>query len=329
MIRRNHLAKSKVPVSALGLGCASLAGIFQPVPMQVARETIELAFASGIRYFDTAPFYGYGRSERMVGDVLRGSAGFTLSSKAGRLLKPGAMADPGAWVDALPFSPIFDYSYDGIMRSVEDSLQRLGLSRIDIIYMHDIGNLTHGPDDGPRMFRAAMSEGYRALESLRCNKQIGAIGLGVNESNVLLEALDFGDWDVFLLAGRYTLLEQKPLFDLFPACEKRSIDIIIGGPFNSGVLAGGATFDYATIPDPVQKRVKSLAALCADHKVELPAAALQFCSAHPLVKSTIPGPRAPDELRQVLKWWTSSIPRQFWDDLKSSGLVENTAPVPN
>ncbi|MFO1033259.1 MAG: aldo/keto reductase [Hyphomicrobiales bacterium] len=287
MIGTRHLSKSGVAVSDLGLGCASLAGIFSPVTEADARATIDGAFRAGLRYFDTAPSYGYGLSERRVGDSLRGLSGFTLSSKAGRLLAPGAMSDPGGWPAGLPFTPRFDYTYDGIMRSFEDSLQRLGLSRIDIIYLHDIGAYTHGTENGPQTFKTAMSEGYRALETLRRSKRIGAIGIGVNETAVLLDALDHGDWDVFLLAGRYTLLEQAPLRDLFPACAKRGIDMVIGGPFNSGILAGGTTFDYGDIPLAVRTKVKAIASICLHHNVELPAAALQFCRAHPQVKSTI------------------------------------------
>lgn len=323
-----NLTRSGLRVTKLGLGCASLAGIFRPVPEAEARNTIAEALVAGIGYVDTAPFYGHGLSERLVGDGLRGKVGITLSSKVGRLLRPGAMVDPGAWVSALPFTPFFDYSYDGVMRSFEDSLQRLGLDRIDIIYVHDIGDLTHGAEAGLAHFETLMGGGYRALEELRKSGAITAFGLGVNEAVVCREALMRGDWDVFLLAGRYTLLEQDPLDDLLPECQAAGTDIVIGGPFNSGVLVGGETFDYGAVPPAVTRRVQDMARVCAAHSVPLPAAALQFPLAHPAVKSVIPGPRSPAELAEILAWWHHNIPPALWSDLKAEGLIRPTAPVP-
>ncbi len=326
MIATTRLGKSRLGATQLGLGCASLAGIFTPVPQAQARATIDAALAAGIRYFDTAPFYGHGLSERLTGDQLRGHD-YVLSTKVGRLLRPGA-ADPGAWVQALPFTPVFDYSYDGVMRSFEHSLQRLGLDRIDILYMHDVGGLTHGADLGPRLFVEAMEGGYKALHELRRGGRIRAIGLGVNETQVCLDALDHGDWDVFLLAGRYTLLDQSPLDRLFPACQRAGTDIVVGGPFNSGVLVGGKTFDYAAVPEAIAKRVGAISDVCDAHGVELPAAALRFCVAHPVVKSVIPGPRSPAELAQILNWWNAEIPPGLWADLKHRGLLRADAPIP-
>ena len=327
-LARNQIGQTGLMVSELGLGCASLAGIFTPVPEADARATIARARAAGISYFDTAPFYGHGLSERLVGDGLRGAGDVVLSSKAGRLLRPGIQADPGAWVTALPFTPQYDYSYDGIMRSHEDSLQRLGLDRIDILYLHDIGNLTHGEAAGPALFETAMTGGYRALESLRDQGAISAFGLGVNEAAVCEAALLRGDWDVFLLAGRYTLLEQQTLDGLMADCLARETDIVLGGPFNSGVLAGGGTFDYDRVPPRIAKRVKALGATCAAHDVPLPAAALRFPLGHPAVKSVIPGPRTPAELNQIMDWWRRPIPPALWDDLKTRGLIDANAPVP-
>ena len=258
MIKTDEIGTTGLRVTTLGLGCASLAGIFEPVPETDARAAIDAALEAGITYFDTAPFYGHGLSERLVGDQLRGNSTITLSSKVGRLLEPGITRDPEAWVAALPFTPVFDYSYDGILRSYEDSLQRLGLDRIDILYIHDIGNLTHGPDAGAELFETAMTGGYRALERLRSSGAISAFGLGVNEAEVCRNAMNRGDWDVFLLAGRYTLLEQEPLADLFPACENTGTDIVIGGPFNSGVLVGGKTFDYGEIPGEIVTKVNAI-----------------------------------------------------------------------
>ena len=322
----NKIADTGLMVTSLGLGSATLAGIFSSVPAQQARATVDAGYDLGIRYFDTAPQYGFGRAERVVGDQVRGKE-YVLSSKAGRLLVPGA-SDPQQWVDPLPFTVQYDYSYDGILRSFEASLHRLGLDRIDILYMHDIGNATHGPEDGPEQFRIAMSEGYKAMDVLRSEGRIKAIGLGVNEAQVCMDALDHGNWDAFLLAGRYTLLEQSPLDDLFPKCAAHGTDIVIGGPFNSGILVGGSTFDYENAPTDVIGRAKQLATLCQDHGVELPAAALKFCDAHPIVKSTIPGPRSPEEAKQIHNWWLTDIPDVFWSDLNSSGYIHADAPLP-
>ncbi|WP_299913059.1 aldo/keto reductase [uncultured Paracoccus sp.] len=326
-LKRNRLGPNGPLVTELGLGCASLAGIFHPVSEAQALATIDSARQAGIGYFDTAPFYGHGLSEHRVGAALRGQDA-VISTKVGRLLRPGAAPDAGAWVEALPFTPVYDYSHDGVMRSIEDSLQRLGRDRIDIAYIHDIGTLTHGDIDGPDRFATAMDGGYRALDSLRAAGVVGAIGLGVNETQVCLDALRYGQWDAFLLAGRYTLLEQAPLDDLFPACAKAGTDLVIGGPFNSGVLAGGDTFDYGTVPPPIAARIRAIKAVCEACRVDLPAAALAFCRAHPLVKSTIPGPRSPEELADILAWWSAPIPDAFWDALKSEALLRTDAPTP-
>nr|WP_275116252.1 aldo/keto reductase [Aliiroseovarius subalbicans] len=315
-------------VTQLGLGGASLAGIFTAVPEQEARATIATSLQEGINYFDTAPFYGYGLSERLIGDGLRGQVGVVISTKVGRILTPGAAPDPGAWVAALPFTPEYDYSYDGVMRSYEASLQRLGLDRIDILNIHDIGNLTHGEEAGPALFETAMTSGYRALEELRASGAISAFGLGVNEAAVCEAALGRGDWDMFLLAGRYTLLEQETLTTLLPKCAAQGTDIVIGGPFNSGVLVGGDSFDYGAVPNHVAQKVAAMTRVCEAHGVALPAAALHFPLAHPVVKSTIPGPRSPHELKQILDWWHQPIPAVLWSDLIAEGLLHPDAPVP-
>ncbi|MEL6514954.1 MAG: aldo/keto reductase [Pseudomonadota bacterium] len=327
-LSKSTLSRSGLSISQLGLGCASLAGIFRPVAEADARDTIAQALLAGITYFDTAPFYGHGLSERLTGDGVRGQPDVVLSSKVGRLLRPGLNDDPGAWVTALPFTPEYDYSYDGVMRSFEDSLQRTGRDQIDILYIHDIGNLTPGDDTGPTLFETAMSGGYKALETLRDSGAISGIGLGVNEVAVCEAALERGDWDVFLLAGRYTLLEQTPLNGLLADCWARGTDIVVGGPFNSGVLVGGDSFDYGTIPPCIAGKVRDISRVCTAHHVPLPAAALQFPLAYPVVKSVIPGPRTPKELAQICAWWDHYIPPAMWDDLRSEGLVDADAPTP-
>ncbi|MCY4461326.1 MAG: aldo/keto reductase [Albidovulum sp.] len=316
----------------LGFGAAPLAGLFDPVDEAAASQTLQAALDAGIRYYDTAPFYGFGLSERRVGDAVRGKEGIALSTKAGRILKPG-LPDNAAelnWPKPLPFHPEFDYGYDGVMRSYEDSLQRLGLDRIDILYLHDIDAYTHNdPAEEARYFKDAMAGGYRALDELRRNGDVSAIGIGVNEIPVCLRVLEHGDWDIFLLAGRYTLLEQESLDPLLERCKARDVKVVVGGPFNSGILAGGATWNYAEAPASVRDRVAGLRKVCEAHSVPLPAAALQFPLAHPVVASVIPGTRTPSELREVLVWKSTAIPSTLWTDLKSEGLLNPDAPVPD
>lgn len=322
------IGTTDLSVPTLGFGAAPLGGLFAKVDKSEGENALRSAFDSGMTYVDTAPFYGFGKSERRVGDLLR-SRPYCLSTKVGRLLAPGALEDPGAmgWPDALPFHPVFDYTYDGVMRSFEDSLQRLGLERIDILYVHDIGTETHGADNA-RHFKDLTEGGYKALEDLRSAGLVKAIGLGVNESAVCMDALEIGDWDVFLLAGRYTLLEQDPLTDLLPACEKTDTSIVIGGPFNSGILVGGTTWNYGAAPDHILNRVKHINEICQSFDVPLAAAALQFPLGHDTVASVIPGLRNQDELSASLAWANTDIPAGLWEALKQADLLHPDAPVP-
>jgi D-threo-aldose 1-dehydrogenase len=329
-LETRRLGGTSAEVTVLGLGGATLGGNMARLTDADARGLVVDAFESGIRYFDTAPFYGYGRSEHMVGDGLRGQDGWVLSTKVGRRLKarrtPQAPNDP--WTAPLPFEPWFDYSYDGAMRSYEDSIQRLGLDRIDILYLHDVDAYTHGEDEWPKMHRKAMAGAFRAMEELRRAGDIKAIGIGVNQAQPIADALEHGQWDCFLLAGRYTLLEQEPLETLFPAVAKHGASIVIGGPFNSGILAGRETWNYSKAPADVLERVRAIARVCDAHGVPLASAALQFPLAHPLVASVIPGPRSADELTQIIAWTEAAIPPSLWSDLKTEKLVAQTAPVP-
>jgi D-threo-aldose 1-dehydrogenase len=254
---------------------------------------------------------------------------WVLSTKVGRLLRPRrTAAEDTERRYPMPFEPVYDYSYDGVMRSFEDSLQRLGLARIDILYVHDIGAMQHGEEAHPRLMRTLRDGGYRALEELRAAGTVRAIGIGVNEREVLLEAMEWGDWDAFLLAGRYTLLEQAPLDDLLPKCEEAGTSIVVGGPLNSGILAGRDTWNYKTAPPEIVARVNAIQAVCDSHRVPLAAAALQFPLAHPAVAAIIPGPRNVDELHANVRLLRQPIPAALWDDLRGARLLHPHAPTP-
>jgi D-threo-aldose 1-dehydrogenase len=329
---RRQVGRTKLQVTELGLGCATLGGSRIGVARQAAEAIVSAAWAAGVRYIDTAPFYGVGQAERAVGDATRDFPRdeWVLSTKVGRLLRPnptGVFSD--GRTHPLPFDPVYDYSHDGIMRSFEDSFQRLGLARIDILYVHDIGGYQHGAEAHPALMKTLRESGYRALEELRASGAVSAIGIGVNEREVLLEAMEWGQWDAFLLAGRYTLLEQAPLDDLLPKCVAAGTSIVVGGPLNSGILAGRDTWNYAPAPPEVMARVKAIAAICENHNVPLAAAALQFPLAHPAVAAIIPGPRNADEFVQNLALLRHKIPASLWSDLRQAGLLHPDAPVPN
>jgi D-threo-aldose 1-dehydrogenase len=332
-----RLGKSGVEVTIMGFGGAPLGNMYQALSDADAWATVRACYEAGIRYFDTAPLYGYGLSEHRVGEALRGRQrdSFVLSTKVGRLLKPG---DPktlahGQFKDALPFAEVYDYSYDGVMRSVEDSLQRLGMHRIDILLAHDLDVWTHG-SEAARQARVAefMAGGYRAMALLREQGAVRAIGAGINETAACQDLAERGDFDCFLLAGRYTLLEQAPLDTLLPLCERRQIALIIGGAYNTGILATGAVegayFQYSPAPPEILERVRRIEAVCADHRVRLPTAALQFPLGHPAVATVIPGTRAPGEVEQNLEIFAPKIPADFWAELKQEGLVRADAPTP-
>jgi D-threo-aldose 1-dehydrogenase len=327
---KRRVGRTALEVTVLGLGCATLGGTRIPVTRQEAEAIVRAAWDAGVRYVDAAPYYGFGQAERAVGDALRDMPRdeWVLSTKVGRLLRPLPQVppEPGRR-HPLPFGVAYDYTYDGIMRSFEDSLQRLGLARIDILYVHDIGRYQHG-DAHPALMRTLRESGYRALESLKGSGAVSAIGIGVNEREVLLEAFDWGQWDAFLLAGRYTLLEQAPLDDLLPKCVAAGTSIVVGGPLNSGILAGRDTWNYQTAPPEVIARVEAIRSVSDRHGVPLAAAALQFPLAHPAVAAIIPGPRNADEFRANLELLRRPIPAALWRDLRDAGLLHSDAPTP-
>lgn len=326
MANRLHFA----PAGPLGFGGAPLGNMFDVVDDAAAREAVAAAWDSGVRYFDTAPHYGSGLSEHRMGEVLRGYPRdqFTLSTKVGRLLR----ADPShpenpPFKQGLPFRVEYDYSYDGVMRSVEDSWQRLGMAQIDIAYIHDIAQDTHGAE-WTQVFETAMTGAAKALVRLREEGVIKGWGLGVNRTEACQRALDESDPDVFLLAGRYSLLDTAALGGLFADCQARGVHVVVGGPYNSGLLAGGSTFDYEEAPADMVAARDRIAEVCRAHGVDIRAAALQFCAAHPVVAAVIPGAKQAQKVRENAALMSAEIPAEFWADLKQRGLLAPEAPVP-
>ncbi len=323
--------KHYAPPGPLGFGGAPLGNMFERVSDPDASATLEAAWDAGIRYFDTAPEYGPGISEHRFGHVLRNKPRdeYVLSTKVGRLLHADASkgGKHGPFVAGLPFRVDYDYTADGVRRSIEDSLQRLGIARIDVAYIHDCAEDAHG-DRWLEVFDTAMKGAAVALTALRNEGVIRAWGLGVNRVEPCIMALDRADPDVFLLAGRYSLLNQPALGELFPLCAERGVHVVVGGPYNSGLIAGGKTFEYQEAsPETVTARDR-LTAVADRHGVDLRAAALQFCSAHPVVASVIPGTKTPHRVQENMVLMRQPIPPEFWDELKRDGLLPDNAPTP-
>jgi D-threo-aldose 1-dehydrogenase len=325
-IARARLGRSAVEITRLGLGSAPLGGLFEPVSDADAEATVERAWALGIRYFDTAPLYGYGLAEQRLGRFLRTQPrdSFVLSTKVGRLLRRirGDNPRPDRFYKGTPPErAVFDFSYDGVMRSVEESLARLGLDRIDILYIHD-------PDDH---YEETLAGAFPALERLRREKVVGAIGAGMNQHQMLARFAAAAPFDGFLLAGRYTLLDQGALQDLFPICAERRMGIVLGGVYNSGILANprlGATFDYKEAEPELVARAQRLQDLCRAHDTELKAAALQFALGHPVVTGAVLGARSANEIEESVAMAARPIPSDFWRALRQQGLVDARAPLP-
>ncbi|MGF7148022.1 D-threo-aldose 1-dehydrogenase [Sphingomonas zeicaulis] len=330
-----------LPLSRLGFGAGGIGNLYRAVSDADAEAVVTAAWDAGIRYFDTAPHYGFGHSEKRLGAALAKldpQQSAMISTKIGRRLDPVApgtdLSEPRqAFVSPEPYESVFDYSYDAVMRSYESSLKRLQRSRIDILYAHDIGSFAHG-DQHASLFRTFLDGGYRAMRELRDGGAVSAIGLGVNEVAVCEEMLEHGDLDIILLAGRYSLLDQSPLASLFPLCEARGVRLVIGGAYNSGILATGvrsgrvANFDYGPPPAEIVEHVGRIEDLCARFGVSLRAAALQFPLAHPVVDSVIPGMARPSQVADALAMLEEAIPQTFWAALIAEGLLPAEAPVP-
>ncbi len=282
----------------LGLGTAPLAGLYAPATDEIAHAIVERAWAVGVRFFDTAPYYGSGLAERRLGEALRGRARdeFTVSTKVGRLLRPDASGWEGAY---------FDFSHDAALRSLEQSLERLGLDRVDVALVHD-------PDDH---YDEALRGAFRALRGLREQGVVRAIGVGMNQTGLLARFAHKADPDCFLVAGRWTLLDRSARDELLPLCEERGIRVIAGGVFNSGILAGGTTFDYEAAPPDILARVRDLDATCARHGVPLAAAAVQFPARHPAVDTVLVGCHSPAEVEEDARLSALELPAELWAEL--------------
>jgi D-threo-aldose 1-dehydrogenase len=327
-----------IKFTEMGFGTAPIGNLFRAVSEQDAQATLAAAWAMGMRYFDTAPLYGAGLAETRLNHFLRGKPRnqYIVSTKVGRLLQvtsPKQRLGIGKFFDIPSRREVYDYSYDGIMRSLDFSLERLGLDSVEILFVHDIDIFNHGTAQArDAHVETLMKSGYKALVKLRDEKVIKAFGGGVNEWEVCEILAGRGDFDLFLLAGRYTLLEQKALDSLLPLCEDRGIGIVLGGPYNSGILAVGprpnATYNYTKAPKDILERVRRIGAVCKHYKVKLPEAALRFPLAHPCVVSVIPGGVTPQQVKLNVKTLGARIPKALWRDLKAEGLMDESAPVP-
>jgi D-threo-aldose 1-dehydrogenase len=315
----------------LGFGGAPLGNMHRVLTENEAETTVRTAWDSGLRYFDTAPLYGHGLSEMRIGRALANAlrAEFVISTKVGRLLEPCAAGEEASGIyHGTPALKVrFDYSRDGVLRSVEASLRRLALDRVDILYVHDLEPGAHGSAGyEARWAELTHGGGWRALDDLRRAGTVDALGLGVNEAAPCERMLAELDPDLFLLAGRYTLLEQGPLHGLLPACERRGVGVVIGGPFNSGVLARvDGTFNYGAAPPEVLARVERLRTVCGRFGTALPAAALHFVAAHPAVVSVIPGGQTPAEVAANVAMMGDDIPAALWTALRDEGLIDPTS----
>lgn len=338
IIKARRIGITDLKVAELGFGAASLGNLYRPISDGDARATLDAALAAGLTYCDTAPHYGRGLSERRVGDAVRQRADVVISTKVGRLMLPDASITDDRMRDGfrspMPFKMHYDYSHDGILKSHEESLQRMGIGRVDLLYVHDIGSLTHGDKAEHYWQQLTSGGGLKALERLRDEGSISGFGIGVNEIPVCLEVMNHAQLDAILLAGRYTLLEQDALDELLPRCQEAGTSIVIGGPYNSGILATGTKgssiihYDYGPAPQPVIEKVRSIEAIADRYGVELPAASLAFVLAHPQVASVIPGMGHAKRVEQSLQLYHQPIGADFWAELRNANLIREDAPTP-
>lgn len=334
----DRLGNGGLTFTELGFGTAPLGNLYRAISDDDARATLDAAWEGGVRYFDTAPLYGLGLSETRLNPFLRDKPrdAYVLSTKVGRLIQacaPEHRSGVGKWFDVPTRREHFDYSYDGIMRSFEHSFSRLGVDRVDILYVHDLCIFSHGSKEISDMRTEEFfgGRGYEAMVSLRDQGLIRAIGGGTNEWEICQTLAERGDFDLFLLAGRYTLLEQEALKTFLPLCEARGIGIVTGGPYNSGILATGAKpgayYNYEPASQEIINRVNAIEAVCADHGVRLIDAAFQFPLLHPAHMSVIPGGQGVAEMAGNVQAAQADIPAKLWADLKAKGLMREDAPT--
>ena len=319
-----EIGNTGIRVTRLGIGGAPIGSLFRTVSEDDAVATVQRGLELGLNYIDTAPLYGHGVSEIRLGRALQGIPrdSFVLSTKVGRVLNPVNEAPISPHFHSLPkMEPVFDYSRDGILRSLEESLQRLNFDRVDIAYIHDA-------DDH---WEQAIGRAYPTLADLRSQGVVQAIGVGMNQWEMEARFAREGDFDCFLLAGRYTLLDQSSLAELMPACLENNVRLVLGGPYNSGILASDlgsqSTYDYEVAPPEIIDRARKIKAVCDRHAVPLKAAALRFGLLHPAVAATIPGPRSVAEVEENFHMASHPIPADLWAELKHEGLINPLAPV--
>ena len=334
---RRRVGDTALDLAVFGFGSAPIGELYGLVPEPDSQATLNAAWDAGVRFYDTAPWYGRGLSEHRIGAFLRTKPRneFQLTTKVGRTLwrpKDPANFDRAPWTGGLNFEVKFDYSYDGIMRSYEQSLQRMAIDTFDALIIHDLDETYHG-DQYRTHLRSLLDSGMEALQELKSNGDIKAIGMGINTDHALEEIATTVDIDVAIVAMPYTLLAQAGLKSGMAACQKRGVSVIIGAPFASGILVtgsgGNAKYGYAAAPAEIQEKVRGIEAVCRDHGVALPAAALQFPLAHPSVVSIIPGAARPIEVTENIGSLEASIPAAFWAELKTKGLIDPAAPVPS
>ena len=338
-VETRKLGKSGVTLTQLGFGGAGLGELFVRVDEATAAATLRAAWEAGVRYYDTAPWYGRGQSEIRFGRFLdsKPRPEFVLSSKVGRWFfapaKPDEFQTAPSWAGGLRFDHVHDYSYDGIMRAYEQSQMRLGMNRIDLLVIHDLDFWFHATEAKVSAHLGQLfTSGWRALEQLRSHGLVRGVGAGINELGMMPRFLDALDLDFFLVALRYTLMEQDVLQEEFPCCERSGVGIVIGGVYNSGITATGpvhgAKYNYKDAAPDVMERVRRMEAVTIAHGVPLAAAALQFPLAHPIVASVIPGAISPEQVRQNVENFQHPIPASLWSDLKAEGLISEHAPTP-
>ena len=319
------LGSSGLAVTRLGLGCAAIGGLYGDISDDQATQVVKKALDLGLNLFDTAPMYGLGKSEQRLGDGLKGTKrdDYVLASKVGRLLEPNdGQTNNSIFENEPPLKIKFDYSYDGVMRSLDASLERMGVDRIDIVHIHD-------PDNH---WQEAIEGAYPALEKLRSEGTISAVSAGMNQWEMLSDFAREGDFDCFLLAGRYSLLDQSALHELLPLCVEKNIGIMAGGTYNSGILAKGArpgaTYNYSEAPTDIVQKASAIEAIATRHNVNIKAAASQFVFAHPAITCIIPGTRQPERVEENFNLLTHTIPTDFWTELRTEKLIDPVAPLP-